>query len=194
MPKTTHELRLQRSIQSFTTSVWCKPMKLSPLSLVSYDRHDCRNRHHRPKIWLDYCDDPDDPWFAHDRCDCRNFYGWMHQSRWWIFCFHFCCYWCISRNSESISSPLKIACYFLCFMETESHSNLRILFVQETDFSFWGIVYSVSSHNILVLWLGFLWKHCEFLAKFCPTIKLLVFIFVVPAISILYKQSYFCTS
>ena len=89
----------------------------------------------------------------------------------------------ISPHSESIRSPFKIPCYLLCFMKTENHSNLQILFVQgphqESDFPFWGIFHSVSSYNILVLLFGFLWKHCEVLAKFFPTIKLLVFIFVV---------------
>ena len=46
----------------------------------------------------------------------------------------------ISPNSESIRSPFKIACYLLCFINAESHSNLRILFVQGlhqgTDFPF----------------------------------------------------------
>ena len=31
----------------------------------SYDRHDRRNRHHRPKIRLQDCDDLDDPSFPH---------------------------------------------------------------------------------------------------------------------------------
>ena len=36
----------------------------------------------------------------------------------------------ISFNFESIRSPFTLACYLFVFYETESHSNLRILFVQ----------------------------------------------------------------
>ena len=36
----------------------------------------------------------------------------------------------ISLNFESIRSSLKLLVIFLCFMKTESHSNLRILFIQ----------------------------------------------------------------
>ena len=32
--------------------------------------------------------------------------------------------------------------------------------------------------------------NCEFLAKFCPTIKLLVFIFVVPTLCISYSHTF----
>ena len=95
-----------------------------------------------------------------------------------------------------VSLPIlsQLLVIFFCFIKTESHSNLRILFVQGlhqgTDFPLWGIVHSVSSYNILVIWFGFLWKHCEFLAKFCPTIKLLLFIFVVPTVSISYSHTF----
>ena len=49
---------------------------------------------------------------------------------------------------------LKLLFIFLCFMKTESHSNLRILFVQGqhpgTDFPFGGIVHSVSSYPVII--------------------------------------------
>ena len=62
----------------------------------------------------------------------------------------------ISPNSESIRPGqsdrlLKLLVIFSCFMKTESHYDLRILFVQRTDFPFRDIVHSVSSFNILVL-------------------------------------------
>ena len=57
----------------------------------------------------------------------------------------------IFPNSESIRSPFKIVCYLSVFYETESHSILRILFVQGlhqgTDFPFSDIVHSVSSYK-----------------------------------------------
>ena len=46
---------------------------------------------------------------------------------------------------ESIRSLFKIACYFPVLLKT-----------------FWSFVHSISSYNILVLWFGFLWKHCKF--------------------------------
>ena len=77
------------------------------------------NRHHRPKIGFDDCDDPDDPWFPHDRrcrCDRRSFVVECIKADDGYSVFTSVTD-SISPNSESIRSPFKIACYLYVLYE-----------------------------------------------------------------------------
>ena len=135
----------------------------------AYDPHDRRNYHHHPKISLDDCDDPDNPWFTHDRSDRRSFYGWIHQKQMidmfslLLFTNNIC------PISESIRLLFKIACLsFSALWKLKATQicefSLSRDYIKEQIFPCWGIVHSVARYNILVLWFGFLWKHCEYLA------------------------------
>ena len=78
------------------------------------DPHDRCNRHHRPKIWFDNCDDPDDPWIPHDHRDCcdrRSFVVKCIKTDDGYSVFTSVVTDSISPNSESIRSPFKTACY-----------------------------------------------------------------------------------